>query len=369
MEKNGYVVNNPESIETPAFLVFTDRVEHNIQSIIDLVGGPDRLMPHIKTHKSIDILKKQMGAGITGFKCATLREAEMIAEGGGNDILISYPVIQGKKIKRLMGLKKKHPSLDLKVTIDNIGNVDDLAEAASEARVRLGVMLDLDVGMHRTGIATGEEALKIYRHAYEKPDLEVRGIHSYDGHNLVSDTEEREKMANECLKDVREMADMIRKVDLKVPSIVMGGSFTYHYFAREDGIKGSPGTWIYWDATYSRGIPDMPFQWAGLVLSQVIDHHPSESTVTLDIGSKAISADPLLKDRLLLLGYENIEPIRQNEEHIIIRIEGERPQVGDHVLAIPGHVCTTVVKYPGAWAVDKDGEVEKFYPHTARDRW
>jgi len=368
MEQSGYKVKNPDGIETPALLVFPDRVEHNIRSIIELVGSPSRLMPHVKTHKSIDILKKQMASGITGFKCATLREAEMVAEGGGKDLLISYPMIQGKKIERLIGLKKKYPSLDLKATTDSFRHVDDLNEAASQAGVRIGVMLDLDVGMHRTGVAPGDEALKLYRHAYEKPDLEVRGIHAYDGHNSITDLKDREGEAKKCLNYVREMADMIRKAGLKVPSIVMGGSFTYYYFAREDGIKGSPGTWIYWDAGYTRMIPDMPFKPAALVLSQVIDQHPSQGTVTLDVGSKGISADLPLKDRLLILGYENAQPTRQNEEHTVIKIDGKRPAVGDYVLAVPGHVCSTVVKYPGALAVNKDGDVEKFYPHTARDR-
>jgi len=155
---------------------------------------------------------------------------------------------------------------------------------------------------------------------------------------------------------------------IETPSIVMGGSPCYPYYARESGIVGSPGTVVYWDGCYMHQMPDMPFRCAALVLTQVVDANPSLGLVTLDLGSKAICSDKEAAERAELPGYPEVTLVKQNEEHGVVQTGGRQIAIGDYLLAIPGHVCTAIVRYPEALLIDKDGNVKGRIEHTARDR-
>ena len=109
MQVNEYLLKNPDTLETPVMLVYQDQLEHNIASIVEVTGGPDRVVPHFKTHKSKEVLKQCLAAGIQSYKCATLREAEVLAEGGAQQILIAYPMLHPQKLNRLM-LSHSHNS-------------------------------------------------------------------------------------------------------------------------------------------------------------------------------------------------------------------------------------------------------------------
>ena len=133
-------------------------------------------------------------------------------------------------------------------------------------------------------------------------------------------------------------------------------------------MHGSPGTCIYWDNGYGGTLPNMPFRWAALVLTQVVDRHPDHQTFTTDLGYKAIAGDPPVAKRATLLGLEETNLILQNEEHGVFSINGEPPAIGTYLLAVPGHVCPTTMRYPGSFVINTAGEVVDYYPHTARDR-
>ncbi len=117
-------------------------------------------------------------------------------------------------------------------------------------------------------------------------------------------------------------------------------------------------------------MPDMPFKWAALVLGQVVDVHADAQgqTITTDLGHKAICGDIPLEKRARLLNDTSAELIAQNEEHGVFRWQGELPAIGTYVLAVPGHVCPTTMRYPGSYVLDVEGQVVDYYPHTARDR-
>ncbi len=133
-------------------------------------------------------------------------------------------------------------------------------------------------------------------------------------------------------------------------------------------MYGSPGTTIYWDAGNSVLVPDLPFHCAALVLTQVVDRYPANGTITTDLGSKAVSSDLPVEERANLLGHDTAELVSQSEEHGVFRIPGELPRVGDYLLAVPGHICPTTIRYPGIHVIDTAGEVVDYYLHTARDR-
>jgi D-serine deaminase-like pyridoxal phosphate-dependent protein len=115
-------------------------------------------------------------------------------------------------------------------------------------------------------------------------------------------------------------------------------------------------------------MPDMPFRCAALILTQVVDRYPDTGTITTDLGCKGISSDLVLGERAYLLGHETAELVSQSEEHGVFRIPGELPRVGDYLLAVPGHICPTTIRYPGIHVIDSAGKAVDYYLHTARDR-
>ena len=153
-----------------------------------------------------------------------------------------------------------------------------------------------------------------------------------------------------------------------MPLLVAGGSYSFLYYARTEGMYGSPGTSIYWDLNGVRGMPDMPFRYAALVLTQVVDRYPEQQTFTTDLGHKAIAGDPPQEYRARLLGLDEAELILQNEEHGVFQTSSPLPEIGDYILAAPGHVCATIVRHPGSYVMDAAGDLVDYYPHTARDR-
>lgn len=368
IEYAGYKVGEPESIETPAMLIFEEQVDHNLRLQCEMAGGGQHLMVHFKTHKCAAIARKQVEAGVAGFKCATLKEVEVALEAGGKEVLLAYPLVQARKAERFCALAAGHGQALVSAIASKGLHLEVLEQAAGAKGQRVRVMLDLDVGMHRTGLAPGDEALALYRQLAAMPHLEPAGLHAYDGHDHQTDAAAREAQALQHLEEIRAFKGRLEAEGLPVPRMVAGGSFSFPYYARSGEVLGSPGTCVYWDAGYARMMPELPFRWAVLVLCQVVDSYPQLGTITTDLGYKAICGDPPLERRARLAGREDAVLQLQNEEHGVFRLEGELPAVGTYLLAVPGHVCPTTVLYPGSYVVDAAGEVGDYYPHQARDR-
>ena len=363
-----YKVAEPDALETPAMLLFQDQMDHNIRSVCKLVGGAENLMVHVKTHKSEAVARKEMEQGITGFKCATLKELEMVLHAGAEKAILTYPQCQEIKIERFCDLVASYPDVWITAIVSLPFHLNVLATVAARREQNLRVMLDLDVGMHRTGIGFGADADKLYREIDAHPYLEASGLHLYDGHENHTDLVQREATAQGHIESLQEFQRQIEADGMHVPLVVAGGSWSFPYYARTEGMYGSPGTFIYWDAGYTRDMPDMPFRCAALVLTQVVDRYPDVGSITTDLGCKGISSDLLLEERATLLGHDDAEMVWQSEEHAMFRIEGELPAVGDYLLAVPGHICPTTIRYPGIHVIDTAGEVVDYYLHTARDR-
>jgi len=190
----------------------------------------------------------------------------------------------------------------------------------------------------------------------------------YDGYEHICDSETRRAAAQRHIDEIQGLVAGLEGAGLSVPRVVAGNSFSFPYYAGVEGWYGSPGTCVYWDTGYGGTMPDMPFSCAALILAQVVDRHPDQGTVTTDLGCKAIAADPPLDRRATLMGHPGARLQLQNEEHGVFAWEGELPEVGAYVLAAPGHVCPTTIRYAGSFVVDGAGDVVDFYPHTARDR-
>src|SRR5215471_3230089 len=186
-----YLIADTSSIYTPALIFYKDIIHRNIDQAIAVAGGVERLRPHVKTHKTREIVRMQLDAGIRKHKCATIAEAEMLAECGAPDILLAYPMV-GPNCGRFARLVAEYPHSAFSVLVDHPAAVRSLAEAMSGTSRTADVLLDVDSGQHRTGIAPGAEALALYELLARLPGLRPGGLHIYDGHNHQESFEERQ---------------------------------------------------------------------------------------------------------------------------------------------------------------------------------
>ncbi|HEY1188279.1 MAG TPA: D-TA family PLP-dependent enzyme [Gemmata sp.] len=340
-----YQLSDLANIFSPALVFFPELIKQNIGRVIEMAGGPARLRPHVKTHKTIEIVKMLLDAGVTKHKCATIAEAEMLATAGAPDVLIAYPLV-GPNIQRAAALIRKYPNTTFSALIDSPGVTHELSETVAAARQEIGVVLDLDVGQHRTGIAIGPDALALYELAGGLPGLRLEGFQLYDGHNNQPDRAERERAVREFLRPVLELRAAAETKGLPVPRLVCGGTPSFPvYAAMTDvpGIECSPGTFVLHDAGYGPKYADLAGITPAAVLVTRVVSRPTPNRVTLDLGNKAVAADPALEKRVTLLDFPEYKTVGHNEEHLIVETAGAAAyKPGDVVFALPGHICPTV---------------------------
>ena len=162
MTPDWYTLSHEEDVASPALLLFKERIARNLQRMLDIAGGPARLRPHVKTHKLAPLVRWQIDLGITKFKVATIAEAEMCAQAGAADVLLAYPAA-GPNITRLCELASRYPATRFSALVDSAPSIRGLSIAARAENITFPVLLDLDCGMHRTGIAPGPDAISLYR--------------------------------------------------------------------------------------------------------------------------------------------------------------------------------------------------------------
>ena len=271
VDLGGYLLENPHEIETPAFLVYEELVKHNIQEILKLCGSSNRIVPHFKTHKSVEVLKLQMEAGITSFKCSTLREAEILAETGVTEIIIAYPLVHPKKIERFISLTQRYPNISCKLIISKYEHLKPLSDAFTSHNIEIGVYIDLDTGMHRTGAQPGKEASELYDNAAHTAGISVIGVHVFDGHTLYKpDYLERKALVDKSLEYIYDLWEAAINQGHEVLDTLVASSWSFQAYLGLEGIRVSPGTWIYWDSRNAT-MTELPFKIAAVVLGQVVD--------------------------------------------------------------------------------------------------
>jgi D-serine deaminase-like pyridoxal phosphate-dependent protein len=368
-----YSITNIDQLDTPALVVYPARVRENIRNAIALVGDPARLRPHVKTHKSPEVTRLQLEAGIRQFKCATIAEAEMLAIEGAPDVLLAYQPI-GPKAARLVALIRKYPATKFSCLIDNEDAARAMAATFAGAGLTVPVWLDINVGMDRTGIAPGDGAARLYELAKELEGIIPVGLHAYDGHIRDADPVAMAAKVDAAFAGVRALREVLGGPG--VP-LIAGGSPTFPVHARRSDEICSPGTFVYWDKGYADQFPDQPFMPAALVVSRVISLR-GDSRICIDLGHKSIAAENELTKRASFLNALGLRPIGQSEEHLVLETVsgpgsgsagngGHGFRIGDVLYGVPYHVCPTVALYDRAYTIE-DGRVTGEWKNTARDR-
>lgn len=364
-----YQIVDSSQIISPGLVVFEEIVDENIQKMITVAKEINRLRPHCKTHKMTEVAEKQIAAGITKHKAATFAEAEMLAEAGAKDIFLAYNIV-GPNVARAVKFVETYPGVTFSVTADHERPLAQLADAMTAAGQSIEVLLDVDCGLHRTGIANEADVLALYQKIADTPGLIPGGFHLYDGQNHQTDLEERRTAVQACWDQAVQLRSKLEEQGLTVPRIVAGGTGSFPMYAELDdpALELSPGTCVFNDSGYSKMFPDLEFTPAAVILTRVISR-PTADRLTVDVGTKGAASDPPNGHRLFFPAIPEGEQVLQNEEHLVIQTDrAEEYQPGDELIAIPTHICPTSALHKEAFVV-KNGEVAERWAVVARDRW
>ena len=361
--KEWYIINNVEEVDSPALLVYADRVKANIRLIKTMLSDISMLRPHVKTNKMAEICRMMMNEGITKFKCATIAEAEMLGMTGAPDVLLAYQ-LAGPKILRLINLIRKYPSTHFSCLCDNKDNLERVNILAGAHEVTIDVFIDLNTGMNRTGIKP-PDAVELARHFKNLKHVRLRGLHAYDGHIHDTDLATRKLKCDDAFSGIVSLQKALGD-EGKNLIIVAGGTPTFPIHARRGGVECSPGTFVFSDWGYKHILPDEAFDYAALVLTRVISIVDA-ATICTDLGHKSVAAENPLP-RVHFLNAPDAEPIGQSEEHLVLRVaDAGQYRTGDVLYGVPVHICPTVALYNAADIVINNEATDQ-WKVIARDR-
>jgi D-serine deaminase-like pyridoxal phosphate-dependent protein len=359
-------------LNTPVLVLDLAMLERNISAMAAFAKARGiALRPHSKTHKCPEIARRQIAAGALGNCCAKLGEAEAMVDAGIGGLLITSPVVSAPAIERLMALAARSP--DLMVTADHPDNVDALARAAAQAGLVLPVVVDIDPGAHRTGVASPEAALALARQISGRPSLRFAGVQFYCGrHQHIESWAERKAEIAERTDYLRGIVKVLTGAGLK-PAIITGGGTGTHAIDAELGLftELQAGSYVFMDHQYNvcdlRGDGRLPFEPALQIDARVVSANtPGMATIDSGLKSMATEAGP----PPILTGVPDGTTFRfAGDEHARITFPdgAAGPGIGGTVTLAPPH-CDPTVNLYDAYHVVKDHTLVDIWPIAARGR-
>lgn len=365
-----YRVSDFDDVMTPALVVYPKFIASNIERTLALLDGDaNRWRVHIKTAKLGFTLRMMVERRIHNFKCATTLELLVACECGATDVLLAYPSM-GANARRVREIAEQFPAVRVSVLVEN-------EQQATQWRgSRLGVFVDINSGMNRTGIEEGHggAVIELVR-TIVASGLEFRGLHYYDGHLRSTDEIERTQSAHHGYHRLMEIEKGIERIGIRVPEVITAGTPTLPCAASFAEFRSasfvhriSPGTVIYSDASMLEQLAEKyGYRPAVLVMARVVSH-PREGIVTCDAGHKTVSADSGIPT-CVVVGHPELTPLSPSEEHLPMQVApgATGPQVGDVLYLLPRHICPTVNNFDDALLV-RDGAIEAVEKVTARGR-
>jgi D-threonine aldolase len=329
---------------------------------INIAGGTERLRPHAKTHKMAEVTAMLIDAGISKFKCATIAEAEMLASAGAHDILLAYQPTS-VKAQRLRGLAAAYPSVIFGYLVDSRESAESVFTTLNAPN--LHCWIDVNVGMNRTGIMPANVA-ELYDFLRTKLEIEPVGLHAYDGHLHIREVNTRFAQAQTILDDVRVLRRTIEKQHHCKLAVVIGGTPAFPFYASQQDVDASPGTFVFWDAGYASMFPDMQFHIAAVLITRVISI-VSRNLICLDLGHKSVAAEGPLP-RIQFPDHPNAKVVSQSEEHMVVEVtDSANVRIGDVWVGVPNHICPTIALYESVAVVENEVITER-WKVISRDR-
>jgi D-serine deaminase-like pyridoxal phosphate-dependent protein len=365
-----YGISSLDDVLTPALILYPEAAASNIERTLGLLGGDaNRWRVHIKTAKLDYTIRMLLEHGIRNFKCATTLELLVACRSGAGDVLFAYPAV-GATVRRVREMADQFPEVRISVLAENNQQVGQWHDS------RVGVFLDLNPGMDRTGIEQNQsdKVVELCR-AIGDLGLEFRGLHYYDGQYGGLEQRERAAAAHAGYLRLLGLVSEIEHSGIAVAEVITAGTPTFPCSLAFEGFQGgrfihrvSPGTIVYGDATSLAQLPcEYGYRPAVLVLTRVVSQ-PRKGFVTCDAGHKAVSADAGVPT-CVVVGHSELTPLSPSEEHLPMALQDEAagPQVGEALYLLPRHVCPTVNNFDCALLV-RDGEVTSIEKVSARGR-
>ncbi|WP_418125591.1 DSD1 family PLP-dependent enzyme [Variovorax sp. 160MFSha2.1] len=366
-------------LDTPALLIDLPAMTRNIERMAAFARSRGvNLRPHVKTHKSVEIARRQVAAGAIGVSCVTLGEAEVMVQGGIPGVLITSPAVTPSKIARLIRLAQQARPGDVMVVVDNPQNLAELARAASELTHPLDVLVDYGAGYNRTGAATQAKVLELAALAAAEPRLRLRGLQAYAGNlqHIVA-REERSAAAAGLRETVAGIVAAARRQGLNFDIVTGAGTGTHDLDSQENAFTElQAGSYVFMDAEYSRVLADgdrpSPFETSLFVQTAVVSTNAAD-WVTVDGGTKCFSTDsgvPLVAkgadaaSRYAFFGDEHgkLMPPAGSQNS-----QAQRPALGSRVEFVTPH-CDPTVNLHDAYHVVEGGTLVAIWPVDARGR-
>jgi len=363
-------------LDTPALLIDLPAMTRNIERMAAFAKARGiNLRPHVKTHKSVEIARRQVAAGAIGVSCVTLGEAEVMVQGGIPGVLITSPAVTPSKISRLIKLAQRARPGDVMVAVDNPQNLADLARAASELTHPLDVLVDYGAGYNRTGAATQAKMLELAALVAAEPRLRLRGLQSYAGNlqHIVS-REERSTAAAGLRETVADIVAAAKRQGLHFDIVTGAGTGTHDLDSQENAFTElQAGSYVFMDAEYTQVLANdgqpSPFEVSLFVQTAVVSTNAT-GWVTVDGGTKCFSTDsgvPLVAkgadaaSRYAFFGDEHGKLIPPQGS------QAQRPALGARVEFVTPH-CDPTVNLHDAYHVVEGGTLVAIWPVDARGR-
>lgn len=360
------------SLDTPSMIVDLDLMDANINKLFSqLLPTGINIRPHLKTTKSAVLARRLNEAGAKGGCVAKLSEAEAICARGFDDLLITCVIVGPQKVDRLVELFRRHRGL--RIVVDDAGAagaIDDaLARAGFDAGRddgRIATLVDLDVGLHRTGVRPGEPARALARHVAGLKHLRLVGVQGYEGHlQHVHGLEERRKLCLESMAVLTSTAEDLRREGHDIRVVTGGGTGTAEFCVTVPGVtEVQPGSFLFMDTDYRNAVGT--FYSNSLTILSTVLSRQGEKMVTIDAGLKSLTTDSGLAEAKEP-GYEY--GVLGDEHGSLAWTDAPALKVGDRVEMIPSHIDPTInlhdVYYAHRkgviqeiWAVDARGKVQ-----------
>jgi D-serine deaminase-like pyridoxal phosphate-dependent protein len=356
-----------ESLDTPSMVVDLDIMEENIRKLMLLLQPLGvNIRPHLKTTKSPVLAKKLIAAGAKGGCVAKLSEAEVMAAEGVDDLLITCEIIGSAKVARLVSLFRHHPRIQIVVDSEVGATAIDIALRDSGVEKPIQVLIDLDVGLHRTGVAP-ESALALAQHISTLGHLKLIGVQGYEGHlQHVHGREEREKQCRASMAILTGTATLLRENGFNIQVVTTGGTGTAEFCATSPGVtEVQPGSFIFMDSDYRNAVGSY-FSHSLTIISTVISKSASERRVTIDAGLKTLTTDSGFAEPKDMPG---VTYTPMGDEHGWLGWEENEPDIaiGTRVEMIPSHIDPTVNLHDFYYAHRK-GVIEEIWPVATRGK-
>ena len=354
-------------LDTPALVIDAQKMEQNILRMASVAESRGVVLrPHVKTHKIPSIARRQIEAGAGGITVAKVSEAEVMAEGGLNDIFVAYPLVTETKIRRAINLAKR--GMRLILGVDSQSGARKLSSLAGDEGVILEVRLEVDSGLGRTGVPRAEAA-SLAQSISALENLDLTGVYTYRGAVLedgspTTDLEEAGRLEGEFMVSV---AEEIRDAGVPIEDVSLGSTPTAEYAAGVDGVTEiRPGTYVFYDRMQA-ALGSCSLSECALRVVATVVSRPRPDLAIIDGGSKTFATDvqpnvvPLnLSGFGYVVGHPGATLERVTEEHGMLSVDEDSDlRVGDTVEIIPNHACSTVNLHDEVRVLAADGSTEK----------